>query len=88
MMAASPELVIASDSTMNASLSTTKANESSSAMLDTKAAALYIGVSRQFLEQDRLTRRHGIPFHKIGRSVRYKLGDIDTWLSTHRHGGV
>lgn len=37
--------------------------------------AQYLGVSVEFLQQDRHTKRR-IPFIKIGRSVRYDPADV------------
>lgn len=47
-------------------------------------AAEYLGTSHQFLEQDAVTKRHGIPFIKIGRKVAYLKSDLDSWLMAHR----
>lgn len=52
-------------------------------------AARYIGMSEQFLRQDRMNgprrnRTIGPPFIKIGRSVRYLVDDLDNWLHAHR----
>lgn len=52
-------------------------------------AARYIGMSEQFLRQDRMNgprhnRTLGPPFIKIGRSVRYLIDDLDSWLREHR----
>lgn len=49
-------------------------------LITTPAAAAVLGVSQQFLEQDRLTRRHGIPFVRVGRAIRYRQVDLDTWV--------
>jgi len=43
-------------------------------------AAAYLGVTRHFLDCDRCTRLHGIPFARLGRCIRYRLEDLDTWL--------
>ncbi len=53
--------------------------------LSEKEAATYIGMSRSFLAQSRMTgrRRSRTPaphFIKIGRSVRYLKDDLDHWL--------
>lgn len=54
-----------------------------------KEAARYIGMSVQFLRKSRIegrrkSRTPGPPFHKIGKSVRYSLCDLDAWLLEHR----
>lgn len=42
-------------------------------------AAKYIGMSLSWLAQARM-RGEGPPYLKIGRSVRYRLADLDSWL--------
>lgn len=49
-------------------------------------AAKYIAMSRSFLAQARMdghrtNRTPAPPFIKIGRSVRYLIEDLDTWLN-------
>lgn len=59
------------------------------AALTEKDAAHYIGMSVPFLRQSRC---HGNrnnhtpapPFIKIGRAVRYKVNDLDSWLDENR----
>lgn len=50
-------------------------------------AAKYLGVSPGTLAVWRCVGRHGIPYHKIGRCVRYSLPDLDAWLAENRHDG-
>lgn len=47
-------------------------------------AASYIGVKPGFLEQDATTKRHGIPYIKVGRKTIYLKSDLDSWLRAHR----
>ena len=47
-------------------------------------AAEYLGTSAEFLEQDVTSKRHRIPFIKIGRKVAYLKSDLDNWLMAHR----
>jgi predicted DNA-binding transcriptional regulator AlpA len=54
-----------------------------------KETAIYIGMSRGFLRQDRMNgyrenRTTGPRFLKIGRSIRYLKDDLDAWLMEHR----
>jgi predicted DNA-binding transcriptional regulator AlpA len=61
----------------------------SNAILTEKEAAIYIGMSRSFLGQDRMNgyregRTPGPVFMKLGRSIRYRKEDLDTWLTQHR----
>lgn len=58
-------------------------------ILTEKEAAIYIGMSRSFLSQDRMNghrenRTPGPVFLKLGRSIRYRKMDLDEWLSNHR----
>ena len=58
-------------------------------MLTDVEAARYIGMSVAFLRLSRCegtygNRTPGPPYYKIGRSVRYKLEDLDAWLQKHR----
>jgi len=60
--------------------------------LTEQQAAHYLSMSRSFLRQgrmngDRKNRTPTPPYYKIGRSVRYKISDLDTWLEQFRHGG-
>lgn len=53
-----------------------------SALLTTKEAARYLGVSKAFLERDRWAGAR-IPFIKVGsRAVRYRQADLDGYLDT------
>lgn len=57
--------------------------------LTEKDTARYIGMSEQFLRQDRMNgprRNHSVgpPFIKMGRSVRYLIDDLDSWLQENR----
>ena len=56
--------------------------------LTTKEAARHLGCSVTFLATDRMTRRHGIPFCRVGRVVRYDIAELDAWLKANRQGGA
>jgi len=47
-------------------------------------AALYLGVSSQFLEGDVVSNRHKIPYIKVGRKVYYLKSDLDTWIKSRK----
>jgi predicted DNA-binding transcriptional regulator AlpA len=49
-------------------------------LLRQSEVAKLIGMSEAWLEQCRF-RKTGINFIKVGRSVRYRLIDIEEWLS-------
>jgi len=59
--------------------------------LTEKQAAHYLSMSRSFLRQgrmngDRENRTPTPPYYKIGRSIRYKIFDLDIWLEQFRQG--
>ena len=53
--------------------------------LTRRQAADYLGMSHEFLEVDVVTKRHGIPYIKVGRKVFYLKSDLDTWVLARRH---
>jgi len=58
----------------------------SSSLLDEKAVATYLGVSVEFLQQDR-SKRKRIPFVKLGRAVRYDPADVKAYAASCKRGG-
>lgn len=51
-------------------------------LLNTTAAAQYLGVSKAFLERDRWAGAR-VPFVKIGtRAVRYRLDDLNEFIES------
>lgn len=60
--------------------------------LTEQQAAHYLSMSRSFLRQgrmngDRVNRTPTPPYYKIGRSIRYRKADLDSWLEQFRQGG-
>ena len=51
--------------------------KSRSGLVSSDDAAAYIGVQPGTLEVWRCTKRHIIPFVKVGRLVKYRLRDLD-----------
>ena len=49
-----------------------------------KDVADYMGVSYGYLRQ--LVSKNYIPHYKLGRSVRFRLSEIDKWLSNRKSG--
>ena len=52
-----------------------------------KDAGPYIGFSAAFLKADRArprNQRKGPAYIQVGRSVRYRVDDLDRWLAAHR----
>ncbi len=49
-------------------------------LLTTKETAELLGLGKSTLEQDRLYGRLGLPFVRLGRSVRYRRSDVESYL--------
>jgi excisionase family DNA binding protein len=56
-------------------------------LLTTEQAAAYLGVTMRTLEVWRCTKRQAIPYIKVGRLVKYRKKDLDTWLVGQTVGG-
>jgi hypothetical protein len=52
-------------------------------MLTTEEAAYRIGFAPKTLAKMRVTGS-GPAFHKVGRSVRYAVEDLESWLASRR----
>jgi excisionase family DNA binding protein len=52
-----------------------------SELLTPRQAAEFLGVKPQTLSIWRITGRHGLPFLKIGDSVKYSRAALDEWKS-------
>lgn len=63
------------------------AHGSEEVLCDQDQAASYLTVSTHFLAADRQRKRE-IPFIKIGRLVRYRKSDLDTYLEKQTVGGA
>ena len=57
-------------------------NNSFDPLLPPPEAAAYIGVSKNTLSVWRCVGRYAIPFIKVGRLVRYRRSDLETWLES------
>ena len=53
------------------------------AVTDSRGAAKYLGVSDSYLRASRMKepRTEGPPYAEAGRAVRYRVADLDRWLS-------
>lgn len=54
-------------------------------LVDDKAASTYLGVSAGTLSVWRSTGRYPLPFVKIGRRVRYRIGDLLAFVESRTH---
>jgi excisionase family DNA binding protein len=57
-------------------------------LLNEQQAAKILGVSVSFLQNDRVTRRHAIPYIKVGRLVRYRRPVLERWLESRTVDGA
>jgi len=55
-------------------------------LLNTEQAATYLGVTARTLEVWRCTKRHAIPYIKVGRLVKYRKAELDHWLTQQTIG--
>ena len=60
------------------------ATQKQSRWLTIPEAAAYLKCCRNFLDKDRITKLHGIPFTKLGRHIRYDRLDLDAWLENNK----
>jgi excisionase family DNA binding protein len=57
-------------------------------LVDEKIAAEILGVTPGTLSVWRCVRRYDIPYLKIGRSVRYRVSDLEKWMESRTVGAV
>ena len=55
------------------------------ALLNTEQAATFLNLSPTTLTTWRVRRSDGPPYVRIGRAVRYRLDDLQSWLDTQTH---
>ena len=58
-------------------------------LITEEKAAIYLGVSRQFLRKSRIdgnraNHADAPPFVRAGRMIRYSVDDLDAWIAAHR----
>jgi excisionase family DNA binding protein len=57
-------------------------NNSPKILLTTREAASILGIGKSTLDQDRLYGRLGLPFVRLGRSIRYRRSDVEDYLQS------
>ena len=57
-------------------------------LLTREQAAEYLGVKAQTRACWASAKRYGLPFVRVGRSVRYRRADLDRWLDARTVGAV
>lgn len=78
-----PELKAIIEQIFRESYSSLKENtESNEGILTIEEAAAYLQVPKGTIYQ--LTHRREIPFNKVGRSLRFRKGDLDSWLISNK----
>jgi hypothetical protein len=55
-------------------------------LLNNNQAAAFLGVTPRTLEVWRCTKRHSIPYIKVGRLVKYRQSSLENWLATRTIG--
>jgi excisionase family DNA binding protein len=55
-------------------------NEKPKELLKTAETAAILGIGKSTLDQDRLYGRLGLPFVRLGRSIRYRRSDVEAYL--------
>lgn len=63
-------------------------NDESAALVKPKEAARALGFSEDMLKKARIHRQQtnplrDLPFVRIGRSIRYRMTDIDAFIASH-----
>ena len=56
-------------------------------LLDTIAAAEYLGLAPNTLEVWRSAGRYDLPFVKVGRRVKYSKAALDAWIAARTRTG-
>jgi predicted DNA-binding transcriptional regulator AlpA len=59
-----------------------------SALIDEIQAAELLGIKRGTLSVWRCTRRYPLPYVKVGRSVKYRIEDIERFLASRTVGTI
>ncbi|EIC19839.1 helix-turn-helix domain-containing protein [Thiorhodovibrio frisius] len=57
-------------------------NSEENFLLDTKQAAAYLNISPSTLETWRVRKTCIIPYLKLGKSVRYRKQDLDSYIES------
>ncbi len=56
------------------------------ALMTRRDAAFYLGIKEQTLALWAHARRYDLPYYKIGRTVKYKLEDLDRFINRNQFG--
>lgn len=56
-------------------------------LIDTNRLAMMLGVSPKTIRNKRVSRTLGIPYIKMGRTIRYRVRDVKQYIENHRKPG-
>ena len=57
-------------------------------LISAEQAADYLGVSTRTLANWRCRSWPNVPYIKLGRSIKYRPTDLDTYIKKHSHNSV
>lgn len=57
-------------------------------LMTPEQVAEYLGVSIETLNVWRCTKRYNLPYVKAGRLVRYRIEDIEAFVTSRMQGGI
>lgn len=57
-------------------------------LLTRKLAAEFLGVQENTLAVWATNKRYNLPFYKVGRLVKYKISDLEKFISENQKGGT
>lgn len=52
-------------------------------LLDEKEVAYLLGISVRFLQTDRSSKVHQVPYFRVGSRIRYRVSEVREWLERH-----
>lgn len=70
------------NSSLSANQKGTATHGSVGQLIDIPTLALQLGVKERFVR--RLVHERRVPFHKIGKFIRFHPGDIEQWVTDQR----
>jgi predicted DNA-binding transcriptional regulator AlpA len=67
-------------------LNNNSSNPNQDQLLTRKQAAQFLGVKTNTLAVWHCCKRYDLPYYKIGRSVKYKLSDLENFIAKNQKG--
>lgn len=56
-------------------------------LLNSREAALFLGIGEETLAVWRCTKRYPLPYVKVGRLVKYRLSDLEAFIESRTENG-